>query len=125
MSGGLTAYGIDAILGGTALPDPLYVQLHTGDPTATATANVAAEDTRKAISLADDPTFADTWSNDAAADWTAVPLTEDISHVTLWDAVTDGNPWAIGDLDPVLSLTSGGNGTIPAEAIRLSFTRYA
>lgn len=116
---GFTNYGAAAILAGTALPQTLYVKLHTGYPGVDATENPCAETTRQAIDLEEGATPLQA-VNDADAMWTSVPATEIATHYSLWDAVTDGNPWIVGTWDPVIELTATGDVTVEAGYVRLN-----
>lgn len=72
------------------LVDYDYVQLHTGDPGAAGTANVAGNDTRKAISW--DPASGGEAVNAADVDWTEteVDTQETYTHVSFHTAATGG-----------------------------------
>lgn len=114
----LTNYGETAALNHLLNNGTKYVQLHTGDPGEDATSNVATETTRKALVAA--AASGDTWSNSAELSWTVVPATEDITHFSVWDAASSGNPVVYGTLedagapgDPV-SLVAGGTLVIGA-----------
>lgn len=123
MSGFLTTYGANAILAGTAMPTTLYVQLHNDDPGVDGDANVATEDTREAITI--DTPAAGAAANDAAAEWSSAAATEDITHVTLWDAATDGNPWwVIPRTGGTLNVTLGDVILADTGDIVLSFTLW-
>lgn len=65
-----------------------WLQLHTGDPGADGTANVATETTRKQVTLT--TASGGTNSNSAAISWASYPATETITHVSLWSASTAG-----------------------------------
>lgn len=69
-------------------PSAFWIQLHTGDPGAAGTANVATETTRKqpTISAASGGAI----TNSASVSWTSYPAAETISHVSYWDASTSG-----------------------------------
>jgi hypothetical protein len=93
-------------IGSYTAPTALYVKLHIGDPGANATANPAGETTRVA---------AGTWaaaasgasSNNAAISWTSVSTSETYSHISLWDALTGGNPLLKGALTTSKAITAG------------------
>lgn len=82
-----------------------YVQLHTGNPGEDCILNVATENTRKQA----------TWNaasgnnivTDANVTWVGVAATETISHWSLWDAATSGNPLWYGALTASASLEAG------------------
>lgn len=120
---GLTTYGAEQLLAGTALPSPLWVRLHVGDPGTAGTANGAVEDTRQSVTLepGDD---AATAVNDAAASWTDLPTNESASWFTLWDDETGGNPWFVGTVDPTLDLTLGGNAELAAGRLTVTAGRH-
>lgn len=77
-----------------------WVQLHTGDPGASGTANVATETTREQATWT---TGAAAASNNGALSWTSVAGTEDFTHFSLWTASTAG--------------TFGGSGTVTANSV--------
>ena len=68
--------------------DNEWIQLHTGDPGANGTANVASNSTRQQISLA--PASGGIANSDAVVEWTNVPATEVYTHASLWTASTAG-----------------------------------
>lgn len=120
MTGHLTTYGADAILAGTAMPTTLWVQFHNGDPGVDGDANIATEATRKSTDLG---TPADgIVRTDTVAEWLNAAATETISHITLWDAETGGNPWWVIERDGgPLGVTAGETVTIDAGGIDLAF----
>lgn len=93
-----------------------YVQLHTGDPGAAGTANVAVgSTTRVAVShnAASGGSITITGTNPS---WTNGGTSETITHVSIWDATTAGNckytvqlaaskAWGSGDTLTLTSLT--------------------
>ena len=82
-----------------------YVQLHVGDPGANGTANTATETTRKSVSFA--AASGGTMASDADVTWTNISGSQDATHFTAWDGITDGsflfsgtitgNPYTAGD----------------------------
>ncbi len=66
-----------------------YMQLHTGDPGAAGTANVAAETSRKAISFGS--ASSGSMSSNSTVEWTNITGSEDATHFTVWDAASGGN----------------------------------
>jgi len=69
-----------------------FAALHTGDPGPDCTANAAAQSLRVPVTL-------DAGGlNTSALQWPLCPAAETITHVSLWDAETDGNPWIFGAL---------------------------
>lgn len=82
-----------------------YVKLHVGDPGAAGTANPATEITRKSVSFAAAANGA--IASDADITWTNISGSQDATHFTAWDALTDGtflfsgtitgNPYTAGD----------------------------
>jgi hypothetical protein len=98
----------------------LYVKLHTGDPGEDCTENAATEATRKAIALS--AISNGTVTNTAAIEWAEVAATEKITHVSVWDAATEGNPRIYGALTAEKSLTAGQDARIKAEALSLALS---
>jgi hypothetical protein len=82
---------LDHIRGGTAFTQPpgLYVKLHIGDPGPTGTANASAVTTRSQATFAV-PSGGSMGLTDPKPSW-AMTTTEDITHVSVWDAPTSGN----------------------------------
>lgn len=66
-----------------------FVQLHTDDPGAAGTANVATENTRMEATFA--AATGGSKSTSADLEWLDVPAAEDFSHFSMWDALTTGN----------------------------------
>lgn len=95
-------YALDYLLATT------YVALHTGDPGEDATANVVdvvTDDTayvRKVVTMGAAATVADisTSANTTAPSWTVNTSSPGytVTHISLWDAVTAGNPLFKGEL---------------------------
>lgn len=101
----------------------VYVQLHTGNPGAAGTSNVATETTRKQATFGD-AADSGTISNTVALTWTNVAGSEDFTNFSAWtlatggsflfsgtitaNAVTAGDTFSIGvgDLDASLVVAS-------------------
>lgn len=83
-----------------------FIQLHVGDPGAAGTANVAGNDTRKAVSWA--AASGGVLSSNADVDWSEaeVDTTEDYTHVSFWTLASAG--------------TFGGSGTMTANSVNAS-----
>lgn len=64
-----------------------YIQLHTGDPGAAGTANVSDMTTRNAITF--NAPSGGSMTKDTLGSFT-MTATEDITHVSRWDAATGG-----------------------------------
>jgi hypothetical protein len=109
----LTVYAANALLehlvGRTdfAMPTNTYAKLHIGVPGTSAANNAAAETDRVLIDWGS--VSGGAVSNDAAITWTAVAASETVSHFSVWDASTSGNPLLHGALASSKALTSGGN----------------
>ncbi|HEY1119880.1 MAG TPA: hypothetical protein VGE43_19350 [Acidimicrobiales bacterium] len=97
--------------------DGSYVQLHTGDPGAAGTANVATETTRQQISLA--AASGGSVSTDTDTDWTGMAATEDPTNFSLWSAPTAGTFRGSGTVT-TSGYTSGGDWSIPAGDLTIS-----
>lgn len=91
MATGLIAAVADAVLDGTddGLNDFVWIQLHTGDPGAAGTSNVATENTR--VSVSSYSISDGVMTNGSDAEWENVADTEDYTHFSAWDAETSGN----------------------------------
>jgi hypothetical protein len=119
----LTNYLESALLahttGGSAFSQPTewFVKLHLGDPGEDATANPAAETTRAEVTSW---TGTNPRTNAAAVNWTSVSAAETVTHVSVWDAATGGNPLAKGNLDEPRTLVIGDNLTLPIGDISLA-----
>lgn len=101
----LSTYGATAILNGTGVPSTLHVQLHTGDPGAAGTANVSTETDRAQVSFGTAVAGSRTSNTEGLISDAAA--TETITHVSLWDAASGGNCWAIAALSSSLSMVLG------------------
>ncbi len=113
---------LDHVLGVAAFTQPaaLYLKLHIGDPGEDATANAAAETTRKAVTFAAATLGAGTSLSNLQAQWVGVAATETYSYASLWDALTGGNPLYTGALTSPVSVTAGGTFTIASGALTIS-----
>lgn len=114
---GFTAYFVDKVmdhcLAGASWTPPaaLYAQLHTGDPGPDGTANVAATNTRKAI----------TWDGDSSngqlatsgLNW-VMSAKETISHVSVWDSATSGHAAFTAELEEAKNLFLGDTFDLPS-----------
>lgn len=119
MAQNLTNYAENAIMDGTAMPTTLYVKLHIGDPGEDATANAAGETTRKSFTRT--ASSGGAASNAAEILWTNVSTSETISHISIWDNVSAGNPWWYGPLTASKALTAGDDARFAAGELDLQF----
>lgn len=99
----------------------VWVQLHTGDPGAAGTANVATETTRKQVTFGAGAASR-TISNTAAIEWTNVAATEVITHISLWTASSAGTFLGRDDLSASASVTAGDTFRIPIGDLDLTVT---
>ncbi len=104
---------LDSLLKNTAYTGPatVYAQLHTGDPGANGTANVAGNTTRKLVSWGTASGGVNSNSTDLV--WTNVSTTETYAEITLFDAVTTGNYLGSGNIT-ANTVTAGDTFTIAA-----------
>jgi hypothetical protein len=81
----------------------MWIQLHTGDPGAAGTSNIAGNATRKLVSFG--AASGGVMSNDTAITWTSgeVDTSEDYTHWSGWSASSSG--------------TFVGSGTVSANAV--------
>ena len=104
------------VLGQTAQAPPteFFVALHIGDPGPDGVANNAAETLRVEYTPGSiDDTGGGTGEafvlNVGDINWEGLAATETLSHVSIWDAVTSGNPWYKGALAAPVNVVAGGN----------------
>ena len=90
MAGRMTLAGRCNVLNGTGLPATLWLQHHTADPGEGATAPIGG---RQAFTHA--ASTDGTASNVSTIDHT-VPAAATYSHWSVWDAVSGGNCWWVG-----------------------------
>lgn len=116
---------LDALCRSVAWTEPaaFYVKLHLGDPGAAGTANAAAETDRQAVTFSAASGGAIT--NSADVEWLSVAATEDITHVSFWDASTGGNFVGSDALAATKSLDAGDDFIIPAGDLDLSLGAIA
>ena len=89
-------------------PSTLWVKLHLGDPGPDALLLPAVETRRIAFipgAAANDGTTGEAFVQNAAAlRWVTLAASESISHVSIWDDETAGNPWFKGELAGVIAV---------------------
>lgn len=117
---GFTIYGMSELVDGTAMPTTLYAKLHTGNPSSAGTSHPSSETTRKEVVLVDGTSTLQK-VNDAPIEWLTLPANETITHFTLWDASTGGNPWFVGEWDPAADVVIGGDLQILVNKIVMNF----
>lgn len=100
-------------------PTNTFVQLHIGSPGEDCTANVAATTTRQQAAWAAAASRA--IATNAALAWT-ITAAETISHFSIWDASTAGNPICYGALTASVAEQIGDTFTIASGALTLDFT---
>lgn len=111
---------LDHILatGAYTAPVSVWVKLHIGAPGEAATANAAAEATRKQatfnVAAGGSAALASTIS------WTNVAATETVTHYSIWDASTAGNALVVGTLAASVALTAGDDLDITALTVSLA-----
>lgn len=120
---------LDWLFNGTAMPTAptgCWIQLHTGDPGAAGTSNVAGNATRKDLRAAVPAASAGTVTNDVALTWTTgeVDTSEDYTHWSSWTASTAGTFQSSGTIT-ANAVTVGDEFTIPIGDLDLSFATAA
>ena len=95
-------------------PANIWIQLHTGDPGASGTANVAGNATRKDLTAAMGAAASGAITNTAAITWSTgeVDTSEDYTHWALFDASSAGNFLLSGTMT-ANAVTVGDEFTIP------------
>ncbi len=117
---------LDHEFGGAAYTQPAahYVKLHLGDPGEDCTANPATEVTRKVVTWNAASSPGGTKTSASQVQWTSYATisggTETLTHFSIWDAVTSGNPLRSGALTTPVPIASGGTVTAAAGAITLT-----
>lgn len=110
----------------SAAPTNIWIQLHTGDPGASGTANVAGNATRKDLTAAMGTAASGAITNTAAITWTTgeVDTSEDYTHWALFDASTAGTFLCSGTMT-ANAVTVGDEFTIPIGDFDASFATAA
>lgn len=101
-------------------PTNVYVKLHIGDPGEDGTSNAAGETTRKAATFAAPANPGGTMDSNADISWTSVSTAETYSHVSVWDASTNGNCLITGALTASKTVAVGDTFTIPSGSLQLT-----
>src|SRR5688572_33197926 len=116
---------LDALCRSVAWTEPaeFWVKLHTGDPGSAGTSNAAGETDRQQASFSAASGGAIT--TDAALTWTSVSTSETYSHVSFWDASTNGTFLGSDALDTPRAVTAGDTFTIATGDLDLSITAIA
>ncbi len=114
---------LDALCGRAAYSASaaVYAQLHTGDPGAAGTSNVATETTRQAVTFGS-AAASGAISNTAQVQWTSLAATETISHISLWTASSAGTFLGSDDLASAQNVNAGGTLTIAVGDLDLTVT---
>lgn len=98
----------------------VYVKLHIGDPGEDCTANAAAHTTRVEATWA--AASGGTITTDAAVTFSSMAANETISHISLWDHLTAGNPLWNGALTASKAVTTGDTLQFPTGDIDITLT---
>ena len=85
-------------------PAAIYLELHTGDPGASGTANVAATSTRVAVTMA--AASAGSMAESTTPSWTGA-ATETITHIAAFSASAAGTFYWSAQLTTAKSINSG------------------
>lgn len=110
----------------SAAPTNIWLQLHTGDPGASGTANVAGNATRKDLTAAMGTAASGAITNTSAITWTSgeVDTSEDYTHWALFDASSAGTFLCSGTMT-ANAVTVGDEFTIPVGDFDASFATAA
>ena len=95
-----------------------FVQLHTADPTDTGTVAVAQNNTRKSLTGAGTSNGVFTSTNDLI--WNPTGFAETYTHISIWDAVTAGNPLWTGALASSVTVAASDTFTISAGSLTVT-----
>lgn len=118
MATGISAAGANTALDAIRTDTP-YIQLHTADPGAAGTANVATETTRKAVTFG--AASGGSMTNTAQVQWTSIAGSQDATHFSIWNASTAGTFKMSGTIT-ANAYTAGDTYTAAASAITLSIS---
>lgn len=93
-------------------PAAFWVKLHIGDPGAAGASNAAGETTRKQATFSAASAGSMTTSGDLT--WTSVASSETLSHLSFWDASTNGTFLGSAALTASKAVVAGDTFTISA-----------
>lgn len=127
MALGLSAAAANAILDTHHDTDYPWIQLHTGDPGAAGTTNIAGNATRKDMSSAWAAASGGSKTSDVDVDWSdaEVDTTEDYTHCSFWSASTAGNFGSSGTITANSVNASGDAFSILSGGVTASFNTAA
>lgn len=95
------------------------MKLHTGDPGASAATAPSAETTRKAITFSAPSGGAIAMSGSLQwASWSAG--SETLSHFSVWDSTTAGNPLYTGAFTTAKAIVNGDNANVTTHSVTLT-----
>ena len=97
-----------------------YVKLHIGDPGEDCTSNAAAHTTRVEATWA--AASGGTITTDAAVTFTSLSAAETISHISVWDHLSAGNPLWYGALSASKTVAIGDTLTFATGDIDITLT---
>lgn len=111
---------LNAYARATSYSNPaVWVQIHTGDPGAAGTANIALNTTRQQAAFGS-VASAGAISNSSPLSWPNVPAAETYTHVSFWTAATGGTFTGSDDLADPRAVQVGDTFTIAAGDIDLT-----
>lgn len=105
------------------ITSPIYVQIHTGDPTDAGTSNVSTVGSRVSVTLGS--ASSGSRSNNSSASWTNIditPSTETITHFSIWSASTSGTCIGYGSLTSSRTVQDGDTITVSNSNITISLS---
>lgn len=108
-------------LGGNGAPAAIsnvYIKLHTGAPGDDGTSNAATETDRVEATFGDASNGVVSLSSTIT--WSSVAETETYSHISAWDASTNGNCLFVGALSSPVSVTAGDNFNLTALTVTVA-----
>lgn len=98
----------------------VFVQLHTADPGSAGTTAVAGNNVRKSVAFA--AASADSKATNADITWTNVSTSETYTHVSLWDASSNGNFLWSGALTASKAVNSGDTFTLTSGQVTVAIS---
>ncbi|HEX6969054.1 MAG TPA: hypothetical protein VF174_09630 [Micromonosporaceae bacterium] len=118
MATGLISAAADTVLGSLG-ETYTYIQLHTDDPGADGTANVATESTRQQVTWG--TPSSGSMASAADLEWTSVAGSEDYTHFSAWTQSSSGSCGFTGTIN-ANAVTTGDTFKIASGGLTVSFT---
>jgi hypothetical protein len=103
----------------------VYLQVHTGDPGTSGTANVGDGGTRASATIAlvvDGGSGTSTRTSNGDGAFGAVSDSTTYTHLSVWSAASSGTCYMYGAMTASVQITAGNTFTVPSGSLVLSLT---